>query len=100
MPLKTRTTHFLARLLCTSLLSLGLFSSAVSAASDKPTLVIDSGGHKALIRDVMFSPDGKQLYSVSDDKTIQRWNASSGERSALWRGQQGEGGEGKLFAGA
>nr|VFK60527.1 MAG: WD40 repeat [Candidatus Kentron sp. TUN] len=65
-----------------------------------PELVIDSGGHKAMVRDVIFTPDGKQLISVSDDKTIRIWDVERGELLRTLHGQMGEGHEGKLHAGA
>nr|VFJ62338.1 MAG: WD40 repeat [Candidatus Kentron sp. FW] len=65
-----------------------------------PQLVIDTGGHKAMIRDVIFTPDGRQLISVSNDKTIRIWDTGSGELVRTLRGQTGAGHEGKLYAGA
>ena len=52
-----------------------LFASCVQIATSEPNdvepiLVIDPQGHSAMINDVMFTPDGKTLVSVSDDKTI------------------------------
>nr|VFK56441.1 MAG: WD40 repeat [Candidatus Kentron sp. TC] len=65
-----------------------------------PRLIIDSGGHKAVIRDVLFTPDGERLISVSDDKTIRIWAVATGELLETLRGRMGEGPEGKLYAGA
>nr|VFJ61812.1 MAG: WD40 repeat [Candidatus Kentron sp. FW] len=71
-----------------------------SSEISNPLLVIDTGGHKALIRDVIFTPHGRQLISVSDDKTIRIWDTGSGELLRTLRGQMGGGQEGKLYAGA
>ena len=77
-----------------------LLSPPARALGAEPQLVIDTGGHKAKIKDVMFTPDGRQLISVSNDKTIRIWDTGSGELLRTLRGQTGAGPEGKLFAGA
>nr|VFJ73302.1 MAG: WD40 repeat [Candidatus Kentron sp. FW] len=77
-----------------------LLSPPTRALDAEPQLVIDSGGHKAVINDVLFTPDGRQLISVSDDKTIRIWDTGSGELLRTLRGQMGAGDDGKLFAGA
>ena len=73
---------------------------AADAKVSTPELVIDSGGHKAKIKNVIFTPDGKRLISVSYDKTIRIWDVEHGELLRTLRGQMGEGHEGKLYAGA
>ncbi len=40
-------------------------------------------GHTKTVNSVMFSPDGKQLFSASDDKTIICWDAESG--NIIWQ---------------
>ena len=91
-----KTRFPLLFLLC--LLLAGPFTPA--QAQDSPRLVIDTGGHQAKIKDVLFTPDGKRLISVSNDKTIRIWDVQSGEPVRTLRGQMGEGDEGKLYAGA
>src|SRR5208337_4221165 len=62
-------------------LLLGLAFSSVALAADtpeKPILVLDSGGHTATVWKVLFTRDGKQLISVSQDKTIRVWDIASG----------------------
>jgi WD40 repeat protein len=69
-------------------------------SQDDPILVLDPNGHSAMIRDVMFTPDGKSLISVSNDKTIHLWDVETGDLIKTIRGQIGDGSEGKLYAGA
>jgi WD40 repeat protein len=67
-------------------------------------LVIESGGHKAIIRKLLFTPSGRELVSVSDDKTIRIWSVSTDGRQArlarTLRGQIEEGRAGMMAAAA
>ncbi len=60
------------RSLIASLLFACLFPFPAGGA-EKPVLVIDPGGHKAVICDVIFTRDGRYLISASVDKTIRVW---------------------------
>ena len=65
-----------------------------------PILVLDSGGHTSIIPEGPFTPDGKELISVSNDKTIRFWDVASGEPIRVLRPPRGPGNEGMLQAGA
>lgn len=80
------------------LISFILFLSQISVAQDEPVLVIDPQGHASMVRDLIFTPDGGTLISVSDDKTIRFWNTKTGLLKKTLRGHIGEGSEGKLYS--
>jgi len=47
-------------------------------------------GHSDIVYDVAWSPDGKQIASASDDKTVQVWNATTGSTIFTYRGHTGK----------
>jgi WD40 repeat protein len=65
-------------------------------------MVVETGGHVAIIRELLFTADGRELVSISDDKTIRVWAVSpDGRQTTLARtirGYIGEGREGTLAA--
>ena len=59
-----------------------LLFPALATAQDKlklPMLVPNTEGHTARVNRVRFTPDGRQLVSVSQDKTIRIWDVNSGK---------------------
>ena len=80
-------------------LSLLVLSGAAQAQATPPVnLYLDTGGHLAFVKDMVFTPDGELLLSASDDKTIRVWDWRSGVTLRRIGGQIGAGNEGKMFA--
>jgi WD40 repeat protein len=60
----------------------------VESTAAAPLLMLDTGGHMALINDIAFTPDGQQLVSASDDKTIRVWDLATGKTVRTLRGEE------------
>ena len=66
-------------------------SPAAQAPDNSPRLVLEAGGHSALIRELLFTADGRELVSISDDKTMRIWSVSpNGRQAALARTIRGQ----------
>ena len=79
-------------------LTLVVASSAAEEPAPRPYLVFDAGGHTAGVNKVCFTPDGQQLVTVSNDKTIRLWDVSTGEPLRVVRPAIGDGPAGMLNA--
>ncbi len=66
--------------------------------ADMPLPMLDTGGHMALVRSVIFTRDGSQLVSASDDKTIRVWDVATGKTVRTLRGEASPGPAGKIYA--
>ena len=53
-----------------------------------------------MVRKILFTPDGRQLISISDDKTIRVWDVASGEVLRVHFPPKGPGPVGMLYAAA
>jgi WD40 repeat protein len=85
------------------LVLLGLAAAVTGRAdepADMPILVLDAGGHTALVKKVLFTPDDKEVITVSHDKTIRFWDATTGEALRTLRPPVGPGNEGRLYSAA
>jgi len=71
---------------------------AVCAFADEPRLALNTGGHTSIIKDVVFTRDGKYLISAGDDKVIRVWEVETGRLARTIQGEIGDGNEGKIFA--
>jgi len=81
----------------------GSYSRGYQTSTAKPEkektlfLVIESGGHMGVIRDVIFTNDSRYLISASLDKTIRVWDVQTGKLSRVIRGKIGKGLEGSIY---
>ena len=83
-----------------ALLLLAAAARADEEEADRPNLVQQTGGHTAAIWKLLFTPDGKEIVSVSEDKTVRVWDAAGGECLRVIRPPVGAGPQGELRAGA
>ena len=64
-------------------------------------MALDSGGHTAEVNQILFTPDGREIITVSDDCTIRVWSTLTGESVRVLRPPVGRrAGEGELKAAA
>ncbi len=71
---------------------------AAKPLADAPLPMLDTGGHMAIIKGLAFTPDGSQLVSASEDKTIRLWDLASGKTVRTIRGESAPGPAGTVFA--
>jgi WD40 repeat protein/uncharacterized caspase-like protein len=76
----------------------GLVATSAARGDDKPILMLDTGGHQAIIKGIAFTHDGKYLVSAGDDKVVRVWDWRAGKTVRTIRGQVGPGPEGAIFA--
>jgi WD40 repeat protein len=69
-----------------------------TAAPSPLQLMLDPGGHMAVVVGVAFTPDGKQLVSASNDKTLRVWDVESGRTIRTIRGEMAPGSWGANYA--
>ena len=60
--------------------------------------MLDTGGHMATIKGLVFTPDGKQIVSAGLDKSIRVWDWQTGSTVRMIRGHIGLGSEGVTYA--
>ncbi len=82
--------------LFTGLFVLILFHGMAQA----PKIVINPMGHSAKIHNLIFTPDGKRIISVSEDKSVRVWSAESGEMIKKFESEIGDGPEGMFYSSA
>jgi WD40 repeat protein len=67
---------------------------------DRPMLVLDAGGHSSIVKSVLFTPDGRRVVTVSEDKTVRLHDVGTGETLRTYRLPIGPGDEGSLYGAA
>jgi WD40 repeat protein len=71
-----------------------------AALSQAPRIVINPLGHSAKIHNILFSPDGQRIISISEDKSIRIWSPETGEMIKKFESQIGDGPEGMFYSSA
>jgi len=67
-------------------------------APEGPELILDTGGHMAPIASLAVTPDGKQVVSASNDKTVRVWDIATGKTARMIRGESAPGNWGAIYA--
>ncbi|MDH5476540.1 MAG: hypothetical protein OEX22_12660, partial [Cyclobacteriaceae bacterium] len=75
-----------------------LISSVALATDGVPKIVINPLGHSGKIFNILYTPDGSKIISVSEDKTIKIWDSKTGEMLNKFESQIGEGPQGMFYA--
>ena len=89
------------RLFClVALFLLNLPLNRVLSQDTAPKIVINSVGHSGKVFNVLYTPDGSRIISVSEDKSIRIWDAKTGELLNKYESEIGAGPKGMLYASA
>jgi WD40 repeat protein len=79
---------------------IGLLVAVSVSWAQGPRIVINPMGHAGKVHNLIFTPDGSRVISISEDKTIRIWNAGTGELVKKFEMMIGDGFEGMLYASA
>ncbi len=82
------------------LIAILTFGTTGANADEKPILTINPGGHTAMVNELIFTPDGRELISAGNDKVIRVWDVETGELNRTLRGQVDQGDGGIIYAAA
>jgi hypothetical protein len=64
---------------------LPLYGAAAQEKAERPTLVLDAGGHTGRIHALVFTADGKRLISRAEEAAVRIWDCASGESLRVLR---------------
>jgi WD40 repeat protein len=70
----------------------------IKELAPQPAVALDAGGHTSSVKGAVFTTDGKQLVTVSHDKTIRVWDVNTGAPARVLRPPLGSGKIGEYFA--
>lgn len=73
-------------------------ASSLSGPPTTPFLLLETGGHTAIINRIGVDAAGRYLVTGSEDKTARVWNLTDGSWLQTLRPPLGEGDEGKVYA--
>lgn len=85
-----------AALCCSAVIPLSTSLAANEPA--KPQLALDAGGHTSTIKKIAFLPNGREVVTVGEDKSIRFWDVQTGEALRTLRPSSGFGDDGRLYA--
>jgi WD40 repeat protein/ribosomal protein S27E len=73
---------------------------ATPAPDARPRLVLDARGHTAPVPTALFTPDAREVITVSADKTVRVWDVETGETVRIFRVPIGDDVEGSVSGAA
>ena len=65
-----------------------------------PRIMLNPLGHTGKINDIHYAPSGRELVTVSDDKSIRVWDVKSGKMLHLYYPEIGDGLQGMIYTSA
>jgi WD40 repeat protein len=72
--------------------------AASQPTEEPPVLALDAGGHTVSVNKVLFTADGREILSMSNDKTIRVWDVATGEPVRTLRVPIGVGDIGRIYS--
>src|SRR5262245_17693634 len=66
-------------------------------ANEVPYLMLDTGGHMAVVKGIAFTPDGSQLVTASEDKQVRGGDWRTGRTLRIIGGNVGPATEGQIY---